>query len=71
VLEKAIDTKLMPNLQSTKWWANDTDVLAIQVYDFDKVTESLLLKAGVADRWQQASESTFKAVLAKARDRSE
>ena len=68
---ESVDTKLMPNLQSVKQWADDNDALAIQVYDFDKETESLLLKAGLSDRWQQASESTFKAVLARARDRSE
>ncbi len=67
----AIDTRLMPNLQSTKEWADSTDALAIKVYDFDKETESLLLKAGLNNRWQQSSENTFNVVLARARDRSE
>ncbi len=68
---KAIDSKLMPNLQSVKEWADGADALAIKTYDFDKETETLYLKAGLKERWQQASESTFKAVLARARDRSE
>jgi len=66
-----IDTRLMANLQSVKEWANDTDALAIKTYDFDKETETLYLKAGLKERWQQASEKTFEAVLkrAKSRDR--
>ena len=68
---EVIDTKLMPNLQSVKEWANEADALAIKTYDFDKETESLILKAGLGERWQQASENTFKVVLARARDRSE
>ena len=67
---EAIDTKLMPNLQSVKQWADDNDAVGIKTYDFDKETESLLLKAGIADRWQQASENTFKAVLERAKQRN-
>ncbi len=68
---KPVGAKLMPNLQSVKEWADNADAVAIKTYDFDKETETLYLKAGLKDRWQQASENTFEAVLARARDRSE
>ena len=67
----SIDTRLMPNLQSVKEWANEADALAIKTYDFDKETETLYLKAGLKERWQHASENTFKVVLARARSRPE
>jgi hypothetical protein len=67
---ESVGTKLMPNLQSVKQWADDIDALAIHVYDFDTEEESLLLKAGLSDRWQQASENTFKSVLERAKQRN-
>lgn len=68
---KAIDTKLMPNLQSVKEWADSTDALAIQVYDFEEEEESRYLKAGLKERWQTTTEKTFSAVLERAKNRSE
>jgi len=67
----SIDTRLMANLQSVKSWADESEAMAIKTYDFDNETETLYLKAGLKERWQQASENTFKAVLARARSRSE
>jgi hypothetical protein len=61
----------MADLQSVKEWANEADALAIKTYDFDTEIETLYLKAGLKARWQQASENTFKAVLARARNRSD
>ena len=66
-----IDTRLMANLQSVKEWANHSYGIAIKTYNFDEETENLYLKAGLKERWQQATEKTFQAVLerAKSRDR--
>jgi hypothetical protein len=68
---ESVGTKLMPNLQSVKEWANEADALAIKTYDFDKETETSYLKAGLKERWQQASEKTFEAVLKRAKSRDQ
>ena len=65
-----IDTRLMANLQSVKLWADESEAIAIKTYNFDEETENLYLKAGLKERWQQASENTFKAVLERAKQRN-